>query len=455
MEDYHVKYTGDMKVKWMQNKLYLGMAILGLSVPLKVCAAGQDAVNLGQDGNQVSVSLEMSNASEEKITTVSVSLEVKTEDLNQVKVDFQFSPALSETEHGFIYHEDTGRLDIYVSSGKSESLFLDEKLSLGNVQVQPVNPQQSLSADIGYCQNSFHTANSAYGNKSPVVENGVESVTIQIGNGSLTPPLPEPDTENPGSTDNGNHTNTGTGSNGNGGNSHGGGRDEGLYDETTRFTNDPAGAQPITTTVVKREGKETQPVNLTTGTAASIAGKNPAGTGSVALPGTRGKVSVISPKNGPSGILVSKEKGEAAGEEMPDGLLAGREEGSLSEKAGGIFGKDTSQESDSGEILLDQEKGGAVEDRKKEARSRIIRIISFIAAIAAGVTAAGTVAVLLIKKGQGAPAAERRKKKRKKRKGKKKTVRKPSRELSGKPSREPLRNPSRGGRRRPSNRRPS
>ena len=146
MEDYHVKYTGDMKVKWMQNKLYLGMAILGLSVPLKVCAAGQDAVNLGQDGNQVSVSLEMSNASEEKITTVS--LEVKTEDLNQVKVDFQFSPALSETEHGFIYHEDTGRVDIYVSSGKSESLFLDEKLSLGNVQVQPVNPQQSLSAAI-------------------------------------------------------------------------------------------------------------------------------------------------------------------------------------------------------------------------------------------------------------------------------------------------------------------
>lgn len=140
-------------MKRIQNKIYLGLAIIGLSAPLQVHAAGQDSVMLGQDGNQVTVSLEMSNAAEEKITTVLVSLEVKTDYPDQVKVDFQFAPELSGTTHGCIYHEDTGRLDIYVSSSKS--LFGEDEISLGNVQVQPVDAGQSMSADISYCPNSF------------------------------------------------------------------------------------------------------------------------------------------------------------------------------------------------------------------------------------------------------------------------------------------------------------
>ena len=78
-------------MKQIRNKLYLGLAVLGLSTPLQAFAAGQDSVMLGQDGNQVSVSLGMSNAVEEKITTVAVSLEVKTEDPSQITVDFQFA----------------------------------------------------------------------------------------------------------------------------------------------------------------------------------------------------------------------------------------------------------------------------------------------------------------------------------------------------------------------------
>ena len=112
-------------MKQIRNKLYLGLAVLGLSTPLQAFAAGQDSVMLGQDGNQVSVSLGMSNAVEEKITTVAVSLEVKTEDPSQITVDFQFAPNLGNTEHGFVYHEDTGRLDIYVAS--ADKLFGDEK----------------------------------------------------------------------------------------------------------------------------------------------------------------------------------------------------------------------------------------------------------------------------------------------------------------------------------------
>ena len=401
-------------MNWIRNKLCLGMAIFGILAPLQVHAAGRDAVTLTQDGNEVGVSLGMSNASEEKITTVAVSLEVKTQDLSQVKVEFAFSQDLGGTKHGFIYHEDTGRLDIYAASGKSESLFNGEELNLGNVQVRPVNPDQSISADIGYCKNSFQTANSSYGDKTPVVEDEVMPVTIQIGNGSLTPPDTGP--ENPVNPDNGNSANPGTDSGGSGGNSHGSGRDEGLYDETTRFTNDPASAQLISNSVVKREGKETAPINLTTGAAAAIAGKNNAGSGKVALSGTKGKVSVISPKNGPASILVSKENKEASGEDMPDGLLAGADKESFGEKADGLFGRDSSEEGDSGEILLDQEKGGAVDNTKSKIRSRIILICGVSAGI---VIAVGTVVILLRKNKDPMPVKGRRKKKRKKRRRKK------------------------------------
>lgn len=403
-------------MKWIRNKLCLGMTILGILTPLQVHAAGQDAVVLGQDGNEVAVSLGMSNASEEKITTVAVSLEVKTEDLSQVEVEFQFSQDVGGAQHGFIYHEDTGRLDIYVSSGKSESLFRGEQLNLGNVQVRPVDPDQSISADVGYCKNSFQTANSAYGDKTPVVENEVAPVTIQIGNGSLAPP----DTGNPVNPDDGNHTNPGTGTDGSGGNSHGSGRDEGLYDETTRFTNDPASAEPISSSIVKREGKEKTPVNLTTGAAAQAAGKNSAGSGKADLSGTKGKVSVISPKNGPASIRVSKDisgdREETSREEMPDGLLAGADKQGSGGKAGGLFGKGSQEGSESGEILLDQEKGGAVDNRKSELRSRII----LICVVSAGIVAAIAVIVLLIKRNGTAPAAVRRRKRRRKQRKKKK-----------------------------------
>lgn len=412
-------------MKWIQNKLYLGMAILSVSVPLQVHAAGRDTVNLDQNGSQAAVSVEMSNAVEEKITTVAVSLEVKTEDLSQVKVEFQFSSELEGAEHGFIYNENTGRLDIYAASAKS--LFKEEQLSLGNVQVNPVNPNQSISVDIGYCKDSFKTANSAYGDKTPVVENEVAPVTIQIGNGSLTPPGSGTDNDNSGGVNgtnpgNTNQGNPGANAGGSGsGNPTGSNRDEGLYDETTRFTNDPSSAESISSSVVKREGKELLPINLTTGAAAVIAGKNGAESGNVALLGTIGKVSVISPKNGPASIRVSKGEGEASAEDMPDGLVAGIEDKSFTEKLGGLIGEEHSVEVGSGEILLDQEKGGAVDNSKSERRKRII---IFVAALAGGAAVIGCMGVFLVKRAGVILAEGKRKKKRKKHRRKKKTVRK-------------------------------
>lgn len=387
-----------IELKQIWSKLYLGLAVLGLSAPLQVHAAGQDSVMLGQDGNQVSVSLEMSNAAEEKITTVAVSLEVKTENSGQISVDFQFAPELDGTEHGFVYNKDTGRLDIYVAS--ADPLFAGEKLNLGNVQVQPADPEKSVSADISYCQNSFQTANGSYGDKSPVVEGNVPPVSIQVGNGTLAPPSPGPGTSGPG--------NNGTGS-GNGSGNHGGesNRDQGLYDETTRFTNDPSTAQKIPSSVIEKDGAGNPLFNLSTGAAATIGGKK--GTGvNLGLDKVKDKVSVISPEKGPSSILVSGSgNGELAGF---DSWLDGGNEGEL-------FAEGAAGESNSEEILLDQKNGGAVENQKGEKRKRIILFSAIVIGI---LLLAGGIILFVIKRKNQEPIRRRKRKKRRRRRRKKK-----------------------------------
>lgn len=398
-------------MKRIRNRLYLGLVVIGLSAPLQVHAAGQDSVMLGQNGNQVAVSLEMSNAEEEKITTVAVSLELKTDHPDQIKVDFQFAPELSGTAHGCIYHEDTGRLDIYVASSKS--LFGGDELNLGNVQVRPVDAKQSMLVDIGYCPNSFQTANGAYGNKTPVVGE-VESVSIQIGDGTLTPPTPDS-----GSSGSGNMgTNSGSGGNNNGG-SEGSNRDQGLYDETTRFTNDPANAQKIDSSIINRDKASTLLDDLSKGAAAVIAGKKETTANSIGQVKAKGKVSVLSPEKGPASIVVSKDN--ALGENQSGSLLSG----TGGENSGGndssVWGENASLDNGSEEILLDRKNGGAVDNRKNDLKKRILL---FGTASVGVVAVAGGSIFLLLKRRDWMLAGKAGKKKRKKRRpaNKKKTA---------------------------------
>ncbi|MBD5395876.1 MAG: hypothetical protein HDR71_16810 [Lachnospiraceae bacterium] len=394
-------------MKRIQSKIYLGLVIIGLSAPLRVNAAGQDMVVLGQDGNQVSVSLEMSNATEEKITTVSISLEVKTDDPEQVTVGFQFAPELGGTEHGFVYNKDSGRLDIYVASSKS--LFSEEKLNLGNVQVQPTDPGRSLSADVSYCKNSFQTANGSYGDKTPVIEGEVEPVSIQVGNGTLTPGT--------GSQGAGNSS----GGNSAAGSLGGSNRDQGLYDETTRFTNDPASAQKIDASVIKKDKAETLLHNLSTGAAAAIAGKNGADTDITGRTKAKGKVSVISPKNGPASILISKGDSKASDGDQFDSFSDGLSGDNNDGNAGKILGEGAALEDGQEEIMLDQKNGGAVDNGKSERRRRIL----IISAISAGVIIIAGGMILLIMKWIGyLPVGAKKKKKKKRRRRKRKPVRK-------------------------------
>ena len=86
-----------IKVKRIGNKLYIAAAIAGLLVPMKAMAAQWDMVTLIQQEGEVAVSLDMSDALEETITAVSVSLKVETGD--EAAVDFIFSPELGNAEY--------------------------------------------------------------------------------------------------------------------------------------------------------------------------------------------------------------------------------------------------------------------------------------------------------------------------------------------------------------------
>ena len=367
-----------MKKIW--KKLYLGLAILGMFVPLQVNAEEQDTVTLQEENSKVAVSLGMSHAKEEKISTLSISLSVDMGGQNQGQAVFDFDSGLeSVTEHDYIYNENTGIMDIYVSSLKNQSLFGDGELRLGHVRIEPADSSAVLQVEVGYCDGSFQTANASYGNKTPVISSLPEPVLLQVG--AVTPSQPG------GSSDSGSQ---GGGENAgqSGGGDAGHGNDnmsQGLYDEETRFTNNPADAQNITSTVVKENNLHPELVDMSKGSAAQIGNKTLAGSvgaGAGAAKGS-GKVSVVAPKEGPDSIVVNGGAGGAAGEGT-----GGGEDG-----ISGTYGEGSGTDGDSslsGEIRLDKKNGGAVVE-KDNAKMKWI-----IGGIAAAVLAIAGIVIFIL-----------------------------------------------------------
>ncbi len=361
-----------MKKIW--KKLYLGLAILGMFVPLQVNAEEQDTVTLQEENSKVAVSLGMSHAKEEKISTLSISLSVDMGGQNQGQAVFDFDSGLeSVTEHDYIYNENTGIMDIYVSSLKNQSLFGDGELRLGHVRIEPADSSAVLQVEVGYCDGSFQTANASYGNKTPVISSLPEPVLLQVG--AVTPSQPG------GSSDSGSQ---GGGENaGQSGGDAGHGNDnmsQGLYDEETRFTNNPADAQNITSTVVKENNLHPELVDMSKGSAAQIGNKTLAGSvgaGAGAAKGS-GKVSVVAPKEGPDSIVVNSGAGGAAGEGT-----GGGEDG-----ISGTYGEGSGTDGDSslsGEIRLDKKNGGAVVEKDNAKMKWIIGGIAAAVLVIAGI----------------------------------------------------------------------
>lgn len=166
----------------IRKGLYLMAGIWMLLLPMQAAAAGEDAVSLIQEEDRVAVVLEMGNAQQEKISAVSVSLQVNEESRDKVKAEFDFTGELAGATTGSFYNESTGALDIYAASG--QSLFDGEILNLGYVRVTLKDSGQILPVEISYRDASFHSANEVYGEKMPMITSIPEPVNMQVGEGA-------------------------------------------------------------------------------------------------------------------------------------------------------------------------------------------------------------------------------------------------------------------------------
>lgn len=190
-------------------------------------------------------------------------------------------------------------------------------------------------------------------------------------------------------------------------------RNQGLYDETTRFVNDPASAQLLATSVIKKTKPDTALIDMSTLIQNGVGAGWRATGGVYVKPGSgigqtkeTGKVSVVSPENGPASIWVEGDNKETSAGSGSGGLFAG------------IFGEDSAQDGEDGstEIMLDQEKGGAVDNRNNVKRNLIIAagVVLAVILLAGGII--GFIRILRIPAAGGKKKRKKKKRKRKKRK---------------------------------------
>lgn len=391
-------------------------------VPMQVKAAEQDTVELRQEETKVAVALGMSNAKEEKISTIMVSLSINVEGQSQAAVTFDFDSGLERAaESDYIYNADTGRMDIYVSSLQNQSLFGDGELQLGYVCVEPLDASQTLQVEVGYLENSFQAANASYGSKTPVISSPPEPVLFQVGAGADdSASAPAPEGGNGGSGDGGQENGASEVQDGNAenGGQNAGSDDnmsQGLYDESTRFVNNPADAKNISSSVVRGGNLHPELLDLSKGTAVRTGGVSLTGSGEVS--GSTGKisgrVSVVSPEEGPDSILIGSADSALSG---ADGRKSeGGTDGETAADGSGAAGGN-SELSGTDEIRLDKKNGGIATEKNTEKTKWIIAGVAaaIIIAVGIGAFAIGVPAVKSGRKTDGGrkkKAAGRRKRK--------------------------------------------
>ena len=357
---------------------------MGLAFPLHSSAAetngagtaGTDSIMLEQQDDKVEVSVSMSNAYEEGVTSLALALTVKLEGGTADNITFHFSDRLADMVNGYRYDTDTQKLNIYVASPQAESLNplfgSDNTLHLGTVQISASGQEGQLRAEIGDSSDSFQTVNGAYGTKAPDMDAVTETISLEVKNSGTD----GGDKEEPGGDSGSQDQNEGQGSN----QSQGGGQNQdgsqsgntqgssgnnssaGLYDETTQMVNDPNAALAIPSYIIRDNGAGEGLADLSQGkktTAAPIKAKTSSGEKNGV---EDSKVTVIDPADGPDGILVAEN--EADGENGAAGGAAASGSGAAAEgQDGGSEGAAVGEE-----ILLDKENGG-VQGQKQQAGS--------------------------------------------------------------------------------------
>ena len=410
--------------KWTK-RIGTALCALWLVLPMPVLAAGKDGITFEKrDGGSVSVTISADGASAEKVTAAAVQLKVTVTE-GQADISFEFAEKIPADVTGSRY--ENGILYVYAAS--DEPIF-DEKdeLFLGTV-VMKAKTEHALAtvevisetvsdgqgqedAEKGY---SFQTANTAYGMQERISDEIPEAAELSAGEGSNG----GEDGNHGNGDDNGsedgngngnggadgnggngsgseNNGGSGNGGSGNGGSgngensengsnqggadgSHGndGGKDDadggseniqqGLNDTTVQQVTNPDEAVKIPTTIVAGTPEKAPLPDLSQNAAAEPgAGKTQ---------GSKDKVTVVKPAEGPSAILVEE-----------DVLADGKTEAGEQE----ISGEEETAASGKNEIALDQENGGTLDDTKTDK-------IPLIAAGAAAVTAvAGAAAGLAL-----------------------------------------------------------
>ena len=158
-----------------------------------------DAVTLEVSGDSVKVTVTVDNARDEKLTAVSLALDVDIKK-GENTADFSFAEALKDTVYGSRYEGNT--LYLYVAGqdvifDENDTIFLGE-LSLGDNA-----STDALSATVSYKEDSLEVANSAFGSralltvKSDAVSVDKESTTTQPETTTEKPSQPETTTERP------------------------------------------------------------------------------------------------------------------------------------------------------------------------------------------------------------------------------------------------------------------
>ena len=137
-------------------------------------------------------------------------------------------------------------------------------------------------------------------------------------------------------------------------------------------------------------------IDMSQGMAVQVTGKPASGTSGKVRTKRGGKVSVVDPGDGPSGILIAKEENGIPGEGNSDGMDAE----ALAETEDGTE-----------KILLDQENGGMVDGKKKALKIDGKILLVFCLAAAAVI---GIVTVVVILKGNERERRKKRKRKKKK-----------------------------------------
>lgn len=199
-KDRHFRFAAFAVIPVCLLAMFMIINVVQAAVSSKSTA---DAVTLEVSGDSVKVTVTVDNARDEKLTAVSLALDVDIKGKENT-ADFSFAEALKDTVYGSRYEGNT--LYLYVAG---QDIIFDENdtVFLGELSLGDNASTDALSATVSYKEGSLEVANSAFGSralltvKSDAVSVDKESTTTQPETTTERPSQPETTTEKPSQTE--------------------------------------------------------------------------------------------------------------------------------------------------------------------------------------------------------------------------------------------------------------